>query len=150
MAWETVTAQDIGGLNQALNEATWIGFSIDTAARRAGLLLDVLSLPPEGLAAPENLVVLMLGQVTRIAASLRDGCWNDTEAAAAPLRVEDLDATVRSFGGCPVYGWEFFDPPEDSWSAWRHRLSIDARFQLRSCSIFSRCVRSWLKTLVGM
>ena len=119
MAWEAITAQDIGGLNKALNEATWIEFSIDTAARRADLLFDVLSLPPEGQAPPENLVVLMLGQVTRIAASLHNGWWNDTEAAAAPLRVEDLDATVRGFGGCSVYGWEFFDPPEESWSAWR-------------------------------
>jgi hypothetical protein len=43
-----------------------------------------------------------------------------------PLQVGDLDAAVRSFGGCPVYGWEFFDPPGDSWSAWRPRLSNDA------------------------
>jgi hypothetical protein len=122
-----IAAQDVAGLNTALNEATWIGLTVDAAARRADLLLDVLSLPPEGPAVPEHLVILSLGQVSRIAASLRDGWWNDAEAAVTLLELEDLDAAVRSFGGCPVYGWEFFDPPEESWSAWRHRLSIDAR-----------------------
>jgi hypothetical protein len=127
VTWQMIAAQDVAGLNTALNEATWIGLTVDAAARRADLLLDVLSLPPEGPAAAENLVVLSLGQVSRIAASLRDGWWNDAEAAVTPLELEELDAAVRSFGGCPVYGWEFVDPPEKSWSSWRHRLSIDAR-----------------------
>lgn len=73
-------------------------------------------------------MVLSLGQVARIAASLRSGWWDDAGAAVTPLRLEDLDATVRSFGGCPVYGWEFIDPPGESWLGWRHRLSVDASF----------------------
>jgi hypothetical protein len=122
-----ITARDVAGLNTALNEATWTGLTVDATARRADLLLDVLSLPPRGPATPENLVVLSLGQVSRIAVSLRDGWRDDAEAAVTPLELQDLDAAVRSFGGCPLYGWEFVDPPEESWSSWRHRLSLDAR-----------------------
>jgi hypothetical protein len=42
------------------------------------------------------------------------------------LALADLDATVRSFGACPLYGWEFVDPPRESWAGWRDRLSLDA------------------------
>lgn len=58
---------------------------------------------------------------------LGPGWWNDTAAQVIPLEIADLGATVRSFGGCPVYGWEFIDPPEESWVHWRDRLSVDAR-----------------------
>lgn len=65
--------------------------------------------------------------MSRIAASLRTGWWNDNAAEVIPLEVNDIDATVRSFGGCPIYGWQFIDPPAESWSNWRDRLSLDAR-----------------------
>jgi hypothetical protein len=96
-------------------------------ARRAGVLLEVLSLPADGAVAACSQVVLTVNRVSRIAASLRMGWWNDTTAQVIPLVLEDLDATVRSFGGCPIYGWEFIDPPAESWSNWRDRLSIDVR-----------------------
>ncbi len=127
MAWAAISEEDRDGLNIALNEATWIGISVDTTARRARLLLDVLSLPQDGPAPPECPVVLTLDRVSRIAASLRKGRWDDAEAQVTPLALDDLDAAVRSFGGCPIYGWEFFDPPAESWLHWRERLSLDAR-----------------------
>lgn len=46
------------------------------------------------------------------------------------LALGGLDAAVRSFGGCPVYGWEFVDPPAGSWASWRDRVSLDARLDL--------------------
>ncbi|HEU5107658.1 MAG TPA: hypothetical protein VFT95_03695 [Micromonosporaceae bacterium] len=58
--------------------------------------------------------MLNLDGLRRRAASLRDGWWNDPEAAVLPLTLAGLDAAVRSFGGCPIYGWEFIDPPQDS------------------------------------
>jgi hypothetical protein len=48
------------------------------------------------------------------------------EAPIQPQSLADLAAAVRSFGGCPVYGWEFIDPPPKSWTGWRDRLSLDA------------------------
>ena len=32
---------------------------------------------------------------------------------------------MSSFGVQPVYGWEFFDPPDSSWQHWRNHLSLD-------------------------
>ena len=127
MTWATISEEERDGLNVALNEAAWAGISVDAPARRAGVLLEVLSLPADGAVGASSQVVLTVNQVSRIAASLRMGWWNDTTAQVTPLVLEDLDATVRSFGGCPIYGWEFIDPPEESWSNWRDRLSVDVR-----------------------
>lgn len=128
MEWEEIGDDDRHGLNVTLNEATWIGIRVDAAACRADPLFDVLSLPTDGPAAPEYPVILAVDGVSRLVASLRDGWWDDARAQVVPLSLTELDAAVRSFEGCPVYGWEFVDPPEASWSHWRDRLSIDARF----------------------
>ena len=76
-----------------------------------------------GRAPPVSPVVLTMDRVSRITASLRNGWRNDAEAQIIPLAVADLDSAVRSFGGCPIYGWEFIDPPGESWSHWRERLT---------------------------
>ena len=127
MAWASVSEDERDGLNVALNEATWAAIDVDITARRVRLLLDVLSLPPKGVASAGSRVIVAVSQVSRIAASLRMGWWNDEAAEVVPLDVAGLDATVRSFGGCSLYGWEFIDPPEASWLHWRDRLSVDAR-----------------------
>ena len=127
MAWAPISEGEREGLNVALNEATWAALDVDVPARRARVLLDVLGLPPERIASAGSRVIVAASQVSRIAASLRLGWWNDEAAEVVPLDVADLDATVRSFGGCPIYGWEFIDPPGTSWLHWRNRLSMDAR-----------------------
>jgi hypothetical protein len=128
VAWATISEDAREGLNVALNEATWAAISMDTTARHARLLLHVLSLPPDDVTtAGSSGVVVALNRVSRIAASLRMGSWNDGTAEVVPLDLADLDAAVRSFGGCPIYGWQFIDPPEESWANWRDRLSVDAR-----------------------
>jgi hypothetical protein len=125
--WAAIGEDERDGLNVALNEATWAAISVDTTVRQARLLLDVLSFPAGGGTTGDSRVVVAVNQVGRVAASLRMGWWNDDAAEVIPLEVAGLDATVRSFGGCPIYGWQFIDPPEDSWSSWRGRLSLDAR-----------------------
>jgi hypothetical protein len=127
VAWAGISDDERDGLNVALNEATWAAMDVDVTARRARLLLDVLSLPPEGAERAGSRVVVAVNRVSRIAASLRMGRWDDEAAEVIPLAVCDLDATVRSFGGCPIYGWQFIDPPQESWLNWRDRLSLDAR-----------------------
>lgn len=127
VTWAVIGEDEREGLNVALNEATWVGISVDAAARRAHVLLEVLSLPAEDEASVVSHVVLTVNQVSRIAASLRMGWWNDPAAQVIALTLADLDPTVRSFGGCPIYGWEFIDPPEESWAHWRDRLSADVR-----------------------
>ncbi len=51
MTWATISKDERDGLNVALNEATWAGISVDAAARRARVLLEVLSLPADGAVA---------------------------------------------------------------------------------------------------
>jgi hypothetical protein len=127
MAWATISHDERDGLNVALNEATWAAIDVDVAGRRARLMFDVLSLPPDGPASADSHVIVAVNLVSRIAASLRMGWWDDEAAQIVPLEVADLDATVRGFGGCAIYGWEFIDPPEESWRHWRDRLSVDVR-----------------------
>jgi len=82
-------------------------------------------LPKQGPASANTVTALVLGRVTRVAVSLREGRWNDQHAAATPVTLDRLDAVVRAFGGQPIYGWEFIDPTEESWAHWRERLSLD-------------------------
>jgi hypothetical protein len=121
-----LTSGQRDGLNVALNEAAWRGIDVDAEAARAMVTVEVLTLPVDGPAPDDTTMVLTLNGVSRVAASLRDGRWNDTEAAVQRLSLADLDAAVRRFGGCPVYGWEFIDPSPQSWTGWRDRLSLDA------------------------
>lgn len=120
-----IAPADRDALNIALNEATWIGVTTDALKHKVAVLMDVLSLPVDGPMAAESPIIITLHGVCRIAVSLRDGRWDDTAAQALPLALDDLDGAVRSFGGCPVYGWEFIDPSDDSWSHWRDRTSLD-------------------------
>jgi hypothetical protein len=58
VTWATISEDERDGLNVALNEATWAGISVDAAARRARVLLEVLSLPADGAVAACSQVVL--------------------------------------------------------------------------------------------
>ncbi|MEU6787743.1 hypothetical protein ABZ912_51865 [Nonomuraea angiospora] len=121
-----LTTEQVDGLNVALNEAAWLGIDVDVASMRATVLFDVLALPAEGPASDETNIALLLDGVSRVAASLRNGWWDDADATVEVLSLPGLDTAVRDFGGNSIYGWEFIDPPEESWAGWRERLSLDA------------------------
>lgn len=125
MSWSEIGEDERDGLNVALNEATWWAARCDQAAGQVELLLQVLTLPETGVAGTETMVLVTLGQVRRVAASLRHGRWDDASAPVETFTIDDLDRVVRSFGGCPIHGWEFIDPPEQFWAPWRDRLSLD-------------------------
>lgn len=111
------------GLGVAINEANWVGFALDPATRTAQVTLLVPRLPANALAE----VQLLLHGVTRLAVSLRGGNWNDPAAPVEPLRLSDLPAAVASFGGQPIYGWDFFAAPDVDQEAWLARPSLDWR-----------------------
>lgn len=138
---EAISSEARDELNVALKEATWIGAEVDLASRLARLEFDALSLPLDGAASAGSRVTVAVSQVNRVAASLRMGWWNDEAAEVVPLEIADLDATVRSFGGCPIYGWEFIDPPEESWVHWRDGLSVDIRLQQGESPMSLTCSR---------
>ncbi|MEU4324130.1 hypothetical protein [Nonomuraea dietziae] len=120
-----LTTEEKAGLNTALNEASWLAMKIDEGSRRATLLMDVLTLPADGPAPTDSTVTLELRELSRIVGSYRRGLWNDPDADVLPLTVRELEVVIHDCGACPVYGWEFLDPPEENWSDWRHRLSLD-------------------------
>ncbi len=113
------------GIGVALNEAKLLGVEVDRERRIAAITFSVLALPADG-APPRNdsRVSMVLEQVGRVVASLRNAHWNDDRAPAVPMSLEELFNTVQSFGGLPVYGWEFIDT-EQGYEGWENRTSLD-------------------------
>ena len=114
------------GLGVALNESTLLGVEIDTSRCLAAATLALLTLPEVGPMPRDTRVQLRFEGVGRAAASLRRGHWNDPNAPVEVFRVEQLLAIVRSFGGLPIYGWQFIDQDADI-ATWDARLSLDWR-----------------------
>jgi len=112
-------------LGVALNEADLLGFEVDPARRIAAATFRVLTLPAEGPPPEDRRVQILLRPVGRVAASLRNGRWDDKAAEVVPFSLSELLEVVQSFGGQPVYGWEFFDIHEKDSVKWANRLSLD-------------------------
>jgi len=117
-------------LDVALNEGTWHGIALDPERQQVSLGFDVLTLPAEAGGEGHERVTLVLLGVTRIVASLRLGRWDDASAEVVATSENDFPAVFEAFGS-PVYGWEFFDQPEESWSQWRDRLSLNSEWDTR-------------------
>ena len=113
------------GLNTALNEATFLNLRVNVEQESVDLLFSILTLPPSGPEPSDPRIMIRLSRVGRIAVSLRAGLWNDEDAEVASIGMADLSDTVRSFGGVSIYGADFFDASEDSWTGWAGRLSLD-------------------------
>jgi hypothetical protein len=118
----------VGYMNVALNESEWLDCAVEAPTRQGRFTFRVLTLALDGEEPADRVVSLVLGGVTRVAASLRLGRWDDEQARVEPFTLDELSAVVRSFNGLPIYGWEFIDPPEESWSTWSTRLSLDQRW----------------------
>lgn len=119
------TPEQLALLDGVLNEATLRAVFLNEERQMAQVWLDCLALTPSGDEPDDSLFCFWLNGVTRIAASLRNGHWDDQAAEVVPFDISDLTEIVYSFGGTPVHGWEFFDPPDESWAHWRERLSLN-------------------------
>jgi len=130
VGWEKmhrmVTDDELAGLNTVLNEADLGPIWVDLADRRAQIQFRCLMLDADGNEPEDRVLTLCMTGVSRIVGSLRDGNWDDESAEVLPLALADLSDTILRFDG-QVYGWSFFDPPEDEWAHWRDRLSFDER-----------------------
>ena len=93
----------------ALNEATLLGLEVDPNRRIAAATFKVLTLPPEGPPPADTRVQLLVHPVGRVLGSLREKDSPDVEFASVPFAVSQVLDVVQSFGGLPVYGWEFID-----------------------------------------
>ena len=121
-----------GRIDTALNEATWRSIELLPDRAEVRLVFDVLTLPDGPSGEGHARVELVLEDVRRVAASYRLGHWSDPSAEVVAVSISELPSVLTLFGGLPVYGWKFFDPPSkgpgDSWTRWRRRLSLDARW----------------------
>lgn len=122
-----MTEEQRAGLGVALNEATLLGVELDPSRRIAGATFWVLTLPESGPEPEDCRAQILFHPVGRIAASLRNGRWDDPDAEVVPFGVEELLSTVQSFGGLPIYGWEYIDLHEKRLEQWGDRLSLDWR-----------------------
>jgi len=113
------------GLGIALNEASLLGVSVDPESESAVVTFAPLSLPAEGPAQEGYEVRFLLKAVGRVVASLRMGRWNDPAARVASINLGELQSTVQSFEGLPIYGWEFFDTADFGIESLGGRISLD-------------------------
>lgn len=124
------TAAEIG---IALNEATLLGAEYEAQRNLVGLTFSVLTLPDDDAPEPADARrQFILTDVGRIAAALRDARWNDTTAHTIPFEASDLLAIVQSFGGRPIYGWQFINKEDNAFNEWKNRLSLDIKMDFGS------------------
>jgi hypothetical protein len=121
----SLTEEHRSGLNVALNEADLLGFEVDPERRIAAATFRVLTLPEVGPSPDDRRVQFLFRRVGRVAASLRNGRWDDPDAPVLPFALPDLLSVVQSFGGLSLYGWEFIDVHAKELAKWGDRLSLD-------------------------
>ena len=119
-----LTSAQKDGLGVALNEATLLHVEISEPTRTARIRFAALSIGVNESTASAS-VTLVLHPVGRVVASLREGRWDDPGAAVTPFALTQLPTVLKSFGGLPVYGWEFFDTAGKELALWGARLSLD-------------------------
>jgi len=120
-----LSAEQRDGLGVALNEADLLGLEVDEQRRVAAATFRTLQLSVDGSEPEDRRVQFLFRPVGRVVASLRNGAWDDPRAEVEPVAIENLLATVQSFGGLPIYGWRFFDTPKKNLRKLRNRLSLD-------------------------
>lgn len=118
----------LDGLNVALNEADLLGVEVSEAEMSAAITLKLLTLANDTEPPPsDSRISLRLTNISRVCASLRKGHWDDKKAQVVPFALEKILPTVQSFGGQPIYGWDFFDCESD-FPSWKSRVSLDHKF----------------------
>ncbi|OPZ14147.1 MAG: hypothetical protein BWZ07_00045 [Alphaproteobacteria bacterium ADurb.BinA280] len=120
-----LTPNEIVGHGAALNEADVLGVEVDPSNRVACVTFRVLALSEVGTEPSDTRVQFRFHSVGRVVASLREGHWDDAIVPIVPIALEALLPTAQSFGGLPIYGWEFVDCHERDLSRLSDRLSLD-------------------------
>ncbi len=123
-----IAVDTAAGIGIALNEATLLGVEYEAQRNLVGLTFSVLTLPDDEAPEPADARrQFILTDVGRIAAALRDANWNDTTAPTISFEASDLLTIVQSFGGQPLYGWQFINNEDNAFNEWKNRLSLDIK-----------------------
>ncbi|WP_218188429.1 hypothetical protein, partial [Desulfosarcina cetonica] len=116
------------GLGVALNESSLLGVEYSDELNCASATFSILTLPNEkDSEPPDSRIQMIFHNVGRIAASLRNGYWNDYDADIEKFKLNELLSVVQSFGGQPIYGWNFFNILDEEFFKWSDKLSLDFR-----------------------
>jgi hypothetical protein len=114
------------GLGVALNESSLIGVEYSDEYNCVAATFSVLTLPDDHAPEPKDpRIQIVFYEIGRIAASLRNGYWNEYDAEIVNFEIGQLLSIVELFGGQPIYGWEFFNIEDEEFPKWRDRLSLD-------------------------
>lgn len=123
-----ITNEISKGLGFALNESTLLGVEYVEEFNCVSATFSVLTLPNDKDSEPQDpRIRILLHNIGRIAASLRNGYWNDYDAEVVEFEIGELLSIVKSFGGQPIYGWEFFNVKDKELTKWSKKLSLDFR-----------------------
>ena len=98
-----------------------MSLEFDLLRSEATVELGILTLPEVGPPPSDARIGVRLFPTGRIAASLENA-----EGRLLGFGIEHLSEVAATFQDQPLYGWEFFDPP-DSNMGWLGRLSVDFR-----------------------
>jgi len=118
------TSKSIG---VALNEATLLGMEWDADRSLVWSTFSILTLPESGSEPEDKRTVLAFENVGRLAMSYRKGHWNDYDAEVVEFEENKILEIIQSFGGQPIYGWEFINTEEKELKKWENNLSLDIR-----------------------
>ncbi len=119
------TDQQRNGLDTLLNEADLLGFEVDPDRKIGSATFNILTLPEVGPAPTDSRYQLLLHPVTRVVASLRQTQHESEREVVKSFALEELLRVVESFGGQPIYGWEFFDVHDKTLAEIAGRVSLD-------------------------
>jgi hypothetical protein len=126
-----VTAAELSGLDVLLNESVLLDAEWHHAEQTLGLTFYVEMIPEHGERSVDDLYLqIVLDDVRRLAVSYRRGeDWDDPRARVESLRIDGIGDALRSITNHDaVYGWRFFDvPEEEAFVDWADRLSVDHR-----------------------
>lgn len=116
-------------LGRGLNEAELLGAEFDFERELLACTFNPIVVDINGKIPEDRRIQLILRNVKRIVSSLRNSDWDDDRQQAETFELSELLSVVNSFGGLPIYGWEFFNCGEDGFKRWEDRLSFDWRNQ---------------------
>jgi hypothetical protein len=113
------------GIDGALNEAALLAAEYDADENVVRLTFSVLTLPDDHSPEPSDpRRQIILTNVARIIAALRESRWDDLTAEPVRFAINDLPTIVRSFGGQALYGWEFVNYDDGLLTHWAERASL--------------------------
>lgn len=103
-----------------------MGAEYDSDLNAVGVTLSVLTLPDDQAPEPADpRRQIILTGVGRVVAVLSTRHADPLQDPAEPFAIAELLTVVQSFGGQPVYGWDFLNGEDHGFRSWSHHLSLD-------------------------